>query len=508
MDDTHTSLVESQESQLVLDDMLRFDDNANRFAMELNTALGLSFEYSKKFASDPTVKKSSALTWRDSSGNVLRSETIVHSHVGPPGSLEQDVLTVLMSLCFDLLNTPQNEKLIKRANQVRVYFTLADVCRRLNLSRGSSGNIRKSIEKLHHQQVHFKDFICDFETFHSEDINTKIITSWGNSKGGKHGDSLEGTEGTYWVQFDLRIIASLNDGLFSSMSRETYNNLPRGPARRAYQIIAAKRKIEGNDFIIDVEELGSLLGLRDKRKMVYRLKKYLDALANELRGLSYVIKNVSGSKIIYINFTGPLLGYTQGESFYKDLVFWFGEEEIVKLNVDEYEIQSLLKELGDKELYSFKGESIPKNKFVIDLAAFQVISCSYTLNKSFQALARYLFKQEELTIPDKYKVYLDNRIKGRKERLLKDKIKQEKEKKEMEKAQHEKELQDAASEILNTIERNKPNEYKAILKIAEKELNKEGIESSSPVFKLMLRSKAEKITYNRLKKGVIGEKLQ
>jgi hypothetical protein len=487
---------------------------ASKFSIELNTALGIGFEYSKKYANDPDNEKKNVMTWVDGQ-KIFRSETIVKSHMGPPGSLEQDVLLVLMTLCLE--EVKRSNKEIIKTGKIKVYFTYADLCRRLGVHRGSSKNIKKAIYKLSAQEVVFKDFVSDLSDFKSEEIRTRIISRSGSLKKGNIAETKQEFDGRHWVELDVRIVASLQDGLYSTMDRDIYLSLKKGAVRRLYQIICARRRVEGNTFVLFTTELGDNLGLRDKKKVNYYLNKYFKELRDKISGFSYILKKIDKKSVAYVTFEESLIETNLEGTFYNELQKDYGQVALDLVEIEDFQVEALLREFGDKTV-KFKSKEILLSEFCIDVALFQVMFCKYKLSSTFQSLVRSMYKSGYPMIPDEYRIFVRDRNAEKQKERIKQEIKEKVKREEDQRREQEDKLIVAAGDFKNKIREKNKKLYAELEKEAidlikkydeeasqEEEVKKVDIEAYRLSNNLRLEQAITEVIKTRIKDGNLNE---
>ena len=148
----------------------------NNFKIEVNLGLALPFRYyideNAKFE-----KQKSVVRTVDDNGSIYMLEVTTQSDEGPLQSVENDVLLVLLTMAFEQRSALVPMDSVNAVSDRRVYYTLAEICRRLGLSENNSNRISKAIKRIASQNLSFKNF-----RYHSPsgkilqaEENTKII---------------------------------------------------------------------------------------------------------------------------------------------------------------------------------------------------------------------------------------------------------------------------------------------------------------------------------------------
>ena len=110
------------------------DENLLPFKTELNMGLSMVFEYSKK-ARNERYERSTVVGWFDKDKAFNRAEIVVSGPNGAPSALDQDVLTVLMSMVVEQKNLVPG-------------FTFAEISNRLGMKKGNIKRIKEVIHRL------------------------------------------------------------------------------------------------------------------------------------------------------------------------------------------------------------------------------------------------------------------------------------------------------------------------------------------------------------------------
>ena len=109
----------------------------NNFKIEVNLGLALPFRYyideNAKFE-----KQRSVVRTVDDNGSIYMLEVTTQSDEGPLQSVENDVLLVLLTMAFEQRSALVPIHAVETGTERRVYYTLAEICRRLGLSENNS----------------------------------------------------------------------------------------------------------------------------------------------------------------------------------------------------------------------------------------------------------------------------------------------------------------------------------------------------------------------------------
>jgi ribosomal protein S20 len=463
----------SEEIKRVLDPRLSLGE-ANKFSVEINSS-GIPFDYAKRstYVEGP-VSKSTSMTWIDTETNkITRTQTTVEPIKGNrfPGALAQDVLTVLMSLAIE--QKSDQEEGVLESGRVKVWFTLSDICKRLRISKGNTTKVKRAIDQLDNITVHFKDFICDEENYETENIKTKIITRSGSKKTGRHGDSSDYIRHRMWIELDGRVAKSLFDGFYGTLKRDVYLKLSSGASRKVYSILCSKRRVEGDRFYVDLDDLGYSLDLKStKSKIRYSVKKYIEAIHSECKDFQYYYTRSRGQSLVKIVFdenSGEEEKLMMG-TFYEKIAGDYGVKNISELGISRYDIERMVDEHKDAKATKFNGSKVSSIELSIDVALHQAIRNSYPV-ASIKGLVRSMIKKiesgEGINVPDNYYDFINTRIDKRLEERLKIEVEQKRVEKKDRVERERTLMMEKSAVMLQSIKRNNPAEYECIRREAE-----------------------------------------
>lgn len=460
------------------EDLNDFDEgqvDLSKFSLEINSS-SIPFEYSRKASSSLTETKkekerTTSISWVSrETKEFFRTQTTVSPIKGDkfPGALAQDVLTVLMTLAVEQKN--RQEVGVAESGKVKVWYSLSEICRRLNTSINNNKNIKSAIEELENVNIHYKDFICDDESFKTESIKTRIITRSGRSSRGSHAALGDEKRESFWIEFDGRVAQSLFDGLYGTLSRDIYLKLPSGASRGIYNIICVKRRIEGNRFYIDLDDVAKKIGLKNtKIKSRYSVKQYIKKISLACDNFTFYFANVGGRACAKIIFSDSPEEFEKigDNSFYTRLLKQYKESDIKSVGLQKHDIEYMLENYSE-ETTKFKGRKIPSIEFCIDVALNQSIIGGYKVS-NIKGLIRKMMSQVDqggVSLPDTYHNFLDARIEEERDKTIVEEIKN----KEIEKKQREERdreyVREMANGIIENIQKDNPRKYERIKSLA------------------------------------------
>lgn len=485
------------------------ETDLSKFSLEVNSS-SIPFDYSKRNTKKPAPKeRSTSLTWiNKETGEFLRTETIIKPINGDslPGALAQDVLTVLFTLAVE--QKSRQEPGTIEAGRIKVWYSLAEICRRLRLSTSSNRKVKFAIEELENISVWFKDFICESSGYKTENIKTRIITRSGRIKSGRHGDYAENSNERWWVEFDGRVAQSLFDGLYGTLSRDVYLQLSSGACRGLYNILCTKRRMEGDRFIVDVDEIIKKLSLRSNpRRARHTVKKYIKTVSESCDGFSYYFTNINKRSVVKIIFNDSDSGTITDETFFGKLVSEYGRESLASVGLERHDIEYILEQnLEDK--YIFNGRKILASELCIDIALHQVLVGGYN-SLSIKGLIRDMLKKVktgELIIPDSYRDFINSRIEKRKDEAVIKEIEaraRERKRKEEEETQF---IQMRSLDIFNKIKESSPKLMKklksdAYIYLSRKEGNERWESMIDSIKNMMIDARVKAVISEKIKTG-------
>lgn len=419
----------------------------DKFKFELNLGLALpsKFRMNKNF--DKTKKFVSIVQNVADDGSVGIIKCVTQSDKGPLKGLDTDVLAVLLTLASEQKDMARKVM----SNGFRVYYTLAEICRRLKLPENNSFNVSESISNICSQKLILNNFVykSDVKKAIKDVQETKIILKRGRiTSSDANGCEFQDFSSYFYVEFDSNIISNLFNDYVSVLSSNKYLSLKSGPYRKLYIFLTSKRKSFGDRFVFPLSELTAVLGIEDSalRKQRELVGKYIKTVSEELNNFDFLIQKDRGKQswTVYVEYKQDteLIATEEVDPYFSKLLQYYGNEKISLLGLVEIDIINIKEEFernfkAEKQSITttFQGEDINAAEFAIDVALFQVIKQNYHLTKSFKALAKAILKcllTDTLEIPEGYRYFIDKRIlheqkESQKERLLVEKKKREEE---------------------------------------------------------------------------------
>ena len=495
---------------------------------ELDLGLALHFRYHAELNEDQKKTYSASVTRNidATTGNLNLIQITTQSDDGPLQAVEQDVLAVLLTLGYSqaqFASNPVHNKFSSNdefgtPNGSRIYYTLSEICRRLKLDVGSVTRVKKAIEKIKSQNITFKrsNYNAMSGKMSSSQGNTKIIIGDGRVRmtDKKDADSFKEL---FYVDLDKDIMSKLYQQYFSSIDQDQYLSLGAGTPRRLFIFLQSKRKTQGDEFLFSLDELVQLFGFDNRVRVKRAVLEVLDKVKSSVNVFDYTIqlKNNEGrikSKSDCCNFNVLIkfkslacLEQKKYEPFYQDLVDWYGEEKLLKEDIIEFDVMNLKKELcskysktkNDQETYyyTFSKSDINVGEFVIDIVLFQIFHRSYKV-ESFKGLCKKLLSllmEDQLELPEKYRLFLTDRLKDKQKKLDEIKIKELESRSKKKKEEEDRLFDESYKNIFNDFIMNSEVTKKQIEIIAINELEIEGYTSESLMFNSMVNLKMYEI---------------
>ncbi len=495
---------------------------------ELDLGLALPFRYHAELNEDQKKTYSASVTRNidAATGNLNLIQITTQSDEGPLQAVEQDVLAVLLTLGYSQAQFASNPVYNHFAssdefgtpNGSRIYYTLSEICRRLKLDVGSVTRVKKAIEKIKSQNITFKrsTYNAVSSKMSSSQGNTKIIIGDGRVRMTDKKDTDSFKE-LFYVDLDKDIMSKLYQQYFSSIDQDQYLSLGAGTPRRLFIFLQSKRKTQGDEFLFSLDELVQLFGFDNRVRVKRAVLEVLEKVKNNVNIFDYTIqlKNSDGrikSKSDCSNFNVLIkFKVTTGielkkyEKFFQDLVDWYGEDNLAKEDIVEFDILNLKKELcskyakakNDKETYyySFGKNEVNVGEFIIDIVLFQIFHRSYKV-ESFKGLCKKLLSlliEDQLELPEKYRLFLTDRLKEKQKKEDEIKIKELEERSRKKKEEEDRLFDESYKTIFNDFILNSDATKKQIEAISIKELESEGYTSESLLFKSMVHLKMYEI---------------
>jgi hypothetical protein len=419
------------------------------FKSEYNLGLALPFEYSKNMRS-ANFEKKSCTKWFSKEGDMHRLEIIFRGQNGAAGALDQDVLLVLMSMCVE----QQTDSPV---------FTYEEIRRRLGLKKGSHGNIRDSIKRMLNMTIEFRKSFYSPKNSEVAEVQKHLITSRSSVVKEDYQD-FSNLDGRHSVTIDRDIKDNLIKGYYSVLHRPTYIKLPSGAVRRLYQMLNVRRDLSGDTFSLEFEEIASVLGLRNKDKFTYYIKKYFRELEKGYPNINYVYTSLNRKKIVKVTFIS-IESNLSNDTFFTALNDFYGEDKVKQLGIDLDYVDDLRIKYPKILVYE------KCNRPIVDLFLDMLLFQKFCLNgkiESIKALLNFVLKKGEIQKPDGYRKFVIDRVKQKEIIEAKELAIKEKEKKGVENAIKETKTNEIVDKTFLTIKEDNPKLYKKLEKEAMK----------------------------------------
>ena len=145
--------------------------------------------------------------------------------------------------------------------------------------------------------------------------------------------------------------------------------------------------------------------------------------------------------------------------------------------------------------YTFSKSDINVGEFVIDIVLFQIFHRSYKV-ESFKGLCKKLLSllmEDQLELPEKYRLFLTDRLKDKQKKLDEIKIKELESRSKKKKEEEDRLFDESYKNIFNDFIMNSEVTKKQIEIIAINELEIEGYTSESLMFNSMVNLKMYEI---------------
>ncbi len=493
----------------------------NNFKIEVNLGLALPFRYyieeNSKFE-----KQKSVVRTVDDMGSIYMLEVTTQSDEGPLQSVENDVLLVLLTMAHEQRKALVAIDLIESVSDRRVYYTLAEICRRLGLSENNSNRISKAIKRIASQNLSFKNF-----KYHSPsgkilqaEENTKIILKSGRIRsGGTREGFLNNHSDYFYVEFDHNIIKNLYDEYVSVVEQKEYLSLAAGHQRRILIFLYSKKRSFGSDFLFNLNELAQVIGLqgsqKDKRRRL--IFEYLQKTKEITAVFDFSITKIRDKEDweIMIHFHDPFLIQKKTDQFFEDLVFEYGEEALKAIDFNEIDLENYRREFDSiystktgKEKFQWNKNDYLASEFCLDLTMWQIFKCNYKVTKTLKALARSILESmitENLLYPDKYRFFITERVVEKKRQKELAVIQQHRIKKELQKKEEELKFDESFNKLLEDI--LKDQKYKKMIEQTAKEkLIEEGMSETDMCYTLLFQDKVRTVAKDYLQEFKLFDK--
>lgn len=474
--------------------------NDDRFKVEINLGLALPFKYYLTDDYDKTEEHKAIVRSVDDNGSVYMLEVTTQSNEGPLQAFENDVLLVLLTMAWDQRDRNKNSR--DKMNGFRVYYTLAEVCRRLGLSENSRNKVARAIRKIKSQSMQTKNFAYNAHTGQIGLINedTKIILKSGRVRVGATDVDFANYQDVFFVEFDSYIVKNLYDEYVSVISSDDYLALKSGPQRRVLIFLYSKRRKFGRQFLFSLEELAQVIGLQGSKKKRRQIGEYLGRIQESLNNFEFTIKKKRGVQDwdIFITFQEKNLIEEKRERdpFYQDLLDYYGKSALNELDLKEIDILNMMREFNfryqkesGKKTFAYGKENIDGAQFCIDVTLFQVLRCNYHITSSFKALAKSILTSMisgGLELPERYRHFVSKRAEDMRKKEVTEKIQTELAQKEEAKKVEFERLEKSFDKMYSDMIAKNKSFKKALETKARESLEGEGVSEEDMMYKLSL----------------------
>lgn len=439
----------------------------------------------------------------DPAGKIKFVKISTQSAEGPLMPVENDVLLVLMTMFKE-----QRRAGIKVSydqdvqTENRVYFRYIDICRALKLDAGNSSRIKKAIMRIKSQTLYVKHWGL-VDGFHGQTTESKIIQRFGEIKLSR-GKNVDKYSQVYYVDLDPYILKSFY--YYAVVDQNDYLNLGAGSPRRLFLYLQSKRSIFGDNFVFELQEIVQVLGCESVNRQKRTVLEALDNVYKTLKSFEYTISEKKRGKLhktdcsnftVLISFKENLKLVSSYGDYYQMLIDFYGKENLMSIDLQEIDVESIVKEVTAKyakenaglTTYKFNKIDVNAGEFIVDVVLFQKFIAGYPV-ESFKGLCRNLAQKlinGGVEIPERYRDFVSARIEQKKKSLDLEKLK----KLEAEKNRKEKEEEEVFNVSFSDFYRESILTSESILKriktLAITELAKDGhTDESSIAYKALL----------------------
>jgi len=506
MDDTTPIIEEAQLPVITVDHDLSFDEGTdNRFKVEINLGLALPFKYYITDDYDKTQENKAIVRSVNEDGSVYMLEVITQSNDGPLQAFENDVLLVLLTMAWEQRDKNHNSK--ERKNGFRVYYTLAEVCRRLGLSENSRNKVTRAINKIKSQRMLTKNFAYNANTGEVGLVNedTRIILKSGRVRVGASDLDFGHYQDVFFIEFDSYIVKNLYDEYVSVINSDAYLSLKSGPQRRVLIFLYSKRKKFGNQFVFDLEELAQVVGLSGSNKRRRQINEYMQRICEVLNNFEFTVKKKREIEdwTVLVTFKASAVEFEVEDPFYAALVEGYGQNELNELGLERIDISNMINEFNFKyqkekgvDFFKYGKEKINAAEFAIDVTLFQVVVGGYKLTNSFKALAKIILQRMidgGLELPEKYRHFVMTRVVEERKKKVDQTISVELAKKEVIKKAEREKLEHSFDKLFADMFTKNKSFKENLEKRAVEALKSEGLNEGDMMYKLSLDHKMRDI---------------
>lgn len=488
-------------------------------SIEIN--FGLAMGFSSRNTKDPTPRKVVVKTCSpDGSYAYLEMESI--SPKGVLGSLDTDVLNAIITIATEQLeNNLPTRKLETPSGSLRIFFSLSDICRILELDpRNMTSFVRESLEKISSIDVKEKIFKhnASASKIYTEQVSYRAFTDFGHYRGGHTNKDIGDFKSIFYLTFHPLVSERIRKGT-ASANRALYNGVKSGIEKRILTFLESKEKLFGLTYTFEVDELAVVLGF--DHQTAYRkrdsIRKHLENLKTETNLFDYTFHKIDGRLNIcieHINKTTHIETRFTDE-FFNELVYYYGVEELNKLDFCENDLIFLRNELKGKysqmtgeEAYILHKSNIDPVEMSVDLVLFQVLKCAYPIKRGVRAFVKHIFEKlctNEATFPNGYKNFVIKRNNDKRREIECGKIKIALDKQKEFEAEEGRKFEIGFEKLWNNYNLSQP-EIINVLKAKAEAFYKEDLSFENSLLKnMMIDQKAKDLARAAYKEGKLTD---
>ncbi len=488
-------------------------------SIEIN--FGLAMGFSSRNTKDPKPRKVVVKTCSpDGSYAFLEMESV--SPKGVLGSLDTDVLNALITIASEQQESnPSVRRPESNSGGLRIYFSLSDICRILGLDpRNMTSFVKESIEKLCSIDVHEKIFKhnASASKIYTNQVNYRAISDFGHYRGGHTNKDLGDYKSIFYLTFHPLVSERIKNGT-ASTNRALYNGVKSGIEKRILSFLEAKEALFGSSYSFEVDELAVVLGF--EHQTAYRkrdsVRKHLENLKNETKLFDYTFHKIDGRLNICIEHSSEILKIDQkfDDEFYNELVYYYGLDDLIKLDFTIEDLTFLRNELKDKYLKATGKEKFILHKseidpieLAVDLALYQTLKCDYQLKRGARFFAKMLFEKlcnDEASFPNGYKYFVAKRNNDKRREIEADKIRNALEKQKNFEEEENRKFEIGFEKLWNNYNTNQPEIIKALMIKAESFCKDDPEINNSLLKSMLIEQKAKDMAKEIYKNGKLTE---
>jgi hypothetical protein len=284
---------------------------------------------------------------------------------------------------------------------------LIEIAQRLGKDENYIKSINIGLDQLFSMNVTFSDFLTGVMEFRKVKFDTALILRRENSQKGRHGIN-NGNKLKGWVDIDWRIVKMFVGGIFGKINQADYIKLGTGAPRKLIQILASQQTIFGEEFVIDMEELSSLLCLTWPGRTSSLIKRYMKDINNVMPQIEWEIKKYKGRTRLWVKWKNVSEITLEDVNPYAAALFEiYGKNNLESIGIfEDYQVTSILNKLYQGEEVKVGRKKVPKEEVVLDIFLLQQFK--YGVKPPKHGLDSYLKKMySSLEIPTEYRFCLD-----------------------------------------------------------------------------------------------------